>query len=204
MTSTLFVVQACLGALLLLPPLAMLACFGRERKQERRFEYIRPDFGTCLWFSVLVLAIYAAIAFIWPMLGGHVHVRTASMHLEEVTELLKEALLLAFVSNIQDRLKRQPMIFTAALLYSTVLFTLLFQFMPSGSFTFLLHEGSPMAACLVCTVLFGLVLKFSELPVQCLASLLLLICCHLGSVIVFDVRLELHHAYYCWLLALGE
>ena len=204
MTSTLFVVQACLGALLLMPPLVVMACCDRERKQERRFEHIPPDFTTCLRFSMLVLAIYAAIAFIWPMVGGHVHVRTASMHLEEATELLKEALLLAFVSNIHDRLQRQPVIFTAGLLHSTVVFTLLFQLMPSGSFTFLLHEGSPMAACLVCTMLFGLVLKFSELPVQCLASLLLLICCHLGSVIVFDVRLELHHAYYCWLLALGE
>jgi hypothetical protein len=60
-----------------------------------------------------------------------------------------------------------------------------------------------MATGVVCTLVFGLVLKFAELRVECLAVLLLLIVGHLASVIVFAVRLELHHAYYSWLLALG-
>jgi hypothetical protein len=77
----------------------------------------------------------------WPMVGGMVRQRTASMHLEEVTQLLKEALLLAFVGNIEQRMAQHSIRFFTTVLHSAIFFTILFQLSPSGSFTFVLHEG---------------------------------------------------------------
>jgi hypothetical protein len=134
--------RCCLCAILFFPPFLAATCAQKKKEpQLEAYAYLPPTFTTCLKVVMLVVSLYGVIAFMWPMLGGMVLQRTASMHLEELVELLKQALLLAFIGNIEHRLVRNPTHFVMTVLHGAVFFPILFQLSPSGSFTFVLHEG---------------------------------------------------------------